>query len=97
MGVVTLAGVLKGVTAAAAVGGAATSAKSAHFAERSAKKQEKAADALLAEEEKAREQTAFSVLKRRKSGEGSARDTILTSPLGVTGEATKSGKTLLGA
>ena len=81
---------------AAAVGGAFTAHESSRFAKRSAKKSEKAAEDLLAEEEKAREQTAFSVLKRRKSGERSARDTILTSPLGVSGTPGQVGKKLLG-
>jgi hypothetical protein len=87
---------ISAIGAAAAVGGAVTAHESSRTAKRSAKKQEEAAEELLAEEEKAREQTAFSVLKRRKSGEGSARDTILTSPLGVSGTAGQAGKKLLG-
>ena len=88
---------ISAIGAAAATGGAFTAHESSRFAKRSAKKSEEAAEGLLAEEEKASEQAAFSVLKRRKKGEGSARDTILTSPLGVTGQAGQAGKTLLGA
>lgn len=89
-----LTAAIVGATAAAA--GAYTAHESSRVAKRSARKQEKEARGLIAEEEKKRKQTAFSVLRRRKSGEGAARDTILTSPLGVSGATGQAGKKLLG-
>lgn len=96
---ITLAGLAiagKVAAGAAAVGGAYSASETARFAKRSAKKGEEATQKLIAEEEKQRKQTAFSILKRRKSGERPTRDTVLTSPLGVTGETGQSGKRLLG-
>ena len=89
--------------AALAIGGLATAGgvyearKGRKAVEKQAGKEEAATKELLAEEEKKRKQTAFSVLKRRRGGkERPARETILTSPLGVTGEAGQAGKKLLG-
>lgn len=81
-----------------AVGGQAYEArKTRKAAEKQAGKEEAATKELLADEERRRKQTAFSVLKRRGAGrERKPRETVLTSPLGVTGESSQAGKTLLG-
>ena len=89
--------IIAGIGTAAAVGGAVESKRRTDIAVKEGEKQEKATASLLAEEEKKRRQTAFSVLKRRRGGkERPARETILTSPIGVSGAAGQAGKKLLG-
>lgn len=70
--------------------------KSRHFAERQAGKVEAATKKLLAEEEKMKMQSAFALLRRRRPGAEGPRETILTSPLGASGQAAGGLKTLLG-
>lgn len=70
--------------------------KSRHFAERQAGKVEAATKKLLAEEERMKRQSAFALLRRRRPGAEGPRETILTSPLGVTGQSSGGLKTLLG-
>ena len=85
------------VAAAAAIAGGAEQHRQTEFTLHQGRKQERAAKRLVATEEKQRKQAAFSVLKRRKGkGERTPRETILTGPLGATGETGQAGKKLLG-
>lgn len=105
--------VLTGLGAAASAGGAAYQAVEAHSARQDAKRQaeqQAAEQNRLLEEEKKRqaeqesadaERVATQQARQRQralaGGAQGRAGTILTSPLGVMGEAQTAGKTLLGA
>lgn len=94
---IALPTIATGASVAAPVMQVREAKKSRHFAERQAGKQEAATRKLLAEEERMKRQAAFALLRRRRPGaERGPRETILTSPLGATGEAAGGLKTLLG-
>ena len=83
-----------------AAAGAYTSHESTRFAQRTAKKageaSVKAEKELTASEAKKKREAAFSVMKRRRAGTGTPRETVLTGSRGATGQAGIAGKTLLG-
>ena len=80
--------------------GALYSADQAHRAGKTAKGQAESAEYLANEqaaaEERNRQQTSMKLQKRRgTAGEPAMRDTILTGPMGLTGQGQQGGKTLL--